>query len=390
MERSTRPNPNSSWRRISALLICLVATALMGSRCPINPHAIKELADSGVNRYVGEFTPASSEPAGDWTKYTFDSDGGHGPTCIDGSDFTVFHKAGDPKNLVIFLNGGGACWQDFYFCTVKADQSPPAPAGIFADSFDDGGNVIDNPLADWSKLYVSYCDGSVFSGDNEVTDPSFPFAPTRQHRGLRNVTAALDLARDLHPKAKTVLLSGSSAGGFGVSNWAPWVLRFIFTPIVKLRVFNDAGPPINNPADVTAVLARANDWQTEQFYPESCTECDIFGDGNEFVAWTHDNDRKIRTSTYSTDGDSVIRFFLKIPTQLNYRAALLGVSDPINADHPDRYKRFIRSGDTSHTSLRGDLFYTATANGVPLYEWTANFVGSPGWDDIVEDFVPAP
>jgi hypothetical protein len=381
-----------AWTRSSALLLSLTAVALLGSRCPYPaPQTFFELAESGVNKYVGQFTPASSETIGDWTRYTFDSDGGNGPTCIDGSDFTVFHQARDPKKLLVFLNGGGACWQDFYFCTFQADQNPPAATGIFADSFDDGGSGIDNPLADWSKLYVSYCDGSVFTGDNDVTDPGFPLGGVRHHRGLRNVTAALDLARTLHPAAKSVLLSGSSAGGFGVSSWAPWVFRFIFPPPARLRVFDDAGPPINNPALVGDVLARANDWQFAQFYPASCTECDIFGDGNEFVAWTHDNDPGIQTSTYSTDGDEVIRFFLGIPTQVLYRDALLGATDPINAAHPNRYKRFIRSGDTSHTSLRGDLFYTGTADGVPLYEWTDAFVnGDADWVDIVEDFVPAP
>jgi hypothetical protein len=377
----------SSKKRFAILFLSLSTVALTASQCPI--QAMFELQTVGLSQYVGQFQPASAEPAGDWTKYTFDSDGGNGPTCIDGSDFTVFHQARDPKKLVVFLNGGGACWQDFYFCTIQADQDPPAEAGIFADSFNESG--IDNPLADWSKLYVSYCDGSVFTGDNEVVDPNFPAGPVRHHRGLRNVTAALDLARDLHPNAKDVLLSGSSAGGFGVSAWAPWVFRFVFPPAADLKLFNDAGPPVNNPVLVGDVLARANDWQFAQFYPESCTECDVFGDGNEFVAWTHDNDDRIETSTYSTDGDFVIRFFLGIPTQAQYRAALLGSLDPINADHPDRYKRFIRSGDDSHTSLRGDLFYTGTANGVPLYEWTDDFVNDdPGWVDIVEDFVPVP
>ena len=139
------------------------------------------------------------------------------------------------------------------------------------------------------------------------------------------------------------------------------------------------------------VLARANDWQFPQFYPASCTDCDIFGDGSEYLDWTLDNDSTIEESLYSTDGDQVIRFFLGIPTQPAYRTALLGVTDSLNADHPDTYKRFIRSGDTSHTSLRGDLFYTGEADGVPLYQWMDDFVnGSPDWVDIVEAFVPAP
>jgi hypothetical protein len=378
--------------RLGILVLAFAGLAIAGNQCPTtDPHAMMELAQVGVNKYVGAFQPATAEDAGDWTKYTYDTDGGNGPTCIDGSPFTVFHQQRDPKKLVVFLNGGGACWQDFYFCTFQADQDPPAEAGIFADGFDTGGEFLHNPLADWSKLYVSYCDGSVHQGDNTVIDPSFPAGGVRHHRGLRNATAALDLARSLHPAAKQVLLSGSSAGGFGVSSFSHWVTRFVFPASAELRVFNDAGPPINNPSLVGDVLARANDWQFTQFYPPSCTDCDIFGDGNEFVRWTLDHDRGVRVSTYSTDGDEVIRFFLGIPTQELYRAALQTALGPIHADHPNRYKRFIRSGDTSHTSLRGDLFYTGEADGVPLYEWTGDFVNAqPGWVDIVEDFVPAP
>jgi hypothetical protein len=371
----------------------LLAIAGMGNGCQsLNVWAMMELQDVGLDKYVRQFDPVSEEPAGgDWTKYTFDTDGGNGPICIAGTPLTVFHQARDPKKLVVFFNGGGACWQDFYFCSILADDAPPAESGIFADSFDDGGAGIDNPLADWSKLYVSYCDGSVFSGDNDVVDPNFPFGPVRFHRGVRNMTAALDLGRSLHPQANQVLLSGSSAGGFAVANLAPSVYRFVFPPAAKLYAFDDAGPPINNPSLVGDVLARSNDWAFDQFYPESCTDCDIFGDGSEYLTWTLQNDFGIKESLYSTDGDQVIRFFIGVPTQEAYRAALLNVTNPLNALVPLRYKRFIRSGDTSHTSLRGDLFYTAEADGVPLYEWTDDFVNDdPGWVDIVEDFVPAP
>jgi hypothetical protein len=377
----------------SLVSLTLLGVAAFGAGCPgLSPLALFQLRAVGLDQYVGDFEPASSEPAsGDWTKYTFDTEGGDGPICIDGSPLTVFHQARDPQKLVIFMNGGGACWQDFYFCTMQADSDPPAESGIFADSFDDGGAGIDNPLADWSKLYVSYCDGSVFSGNNDVIDPNFPLGPVRYHRGVRNLTAAMDLGRSLHPQAQEVLLSGSSAGGFSVANLAPSIYRLVFPVAAKVSAFDDAGPPINNPLLVGDVLARANDWGFEQFYPQSCTDCDIFGDGSEYLQWTLDNDNGLRESLYSTDGDEVIRFFLGVPTQELYRDALLGVTDPINSDHPDTYKRFIRSGDTSHTSLRGDLFYTAEADGVPLHQWTEDFVNSdPGWIDIVEDFVPAP
>ncbi len=63
----------------------------------------------------------------------------------------------------------------------------------------------------------------------------------------------------------------------------------------------------------------------------------------------------------------------------------------LHAAHPDRYKRFIRSGDDTHTALQTPLFYIGDANGVPLHEWTDDFlVPRPFWVDIVEDLVPVP
>ncbi len=59
--------------------------------------------------------------------------------------------------------------------------------------------------------------------------------------------------------------------------------------------------------------------------------------------------------------------------------------------YPKRYKRFIVSGDTSHTALQTPLFYTQDANGVPLNKWTRDFIArKKSWVDIVEDFVAAP
>jgi Pectinacetylesterase len=368
--------------RIGVLSLAFVGIAFhtAGAVPPgIDPHARNELADAGVNKYVGAFYPKEEvEQIGDWTKYTFDTEDGNGPICIDGSEFTVFHQLRDPKKVMVILDGGGACWQDFYQCSLTADQSPPT-GGIFSDS----GSGIDNPLAGWSKVFVSYCDGSVFSGDNTVDDPNFP-GGVRDHRGLRNLTAALDLARDLHPPAKKVLLGGISAGGFGVAGFAPSVYRFVFPPAAKLYVLNDSGPALTNPAQVTDINARVHDWGYVDFYPESCTECDPFNQPAEFVKWTLANDNGYKGALYSSDGDQTIRFFLGLIFQpaAVYRNLLLSTHDPINAAYPDRYKRYVRAGATSHTAIGGSLYYTLAVNNIPLYQWITDFVNDdPHWVD---------
>ena len=89
----------------------------------LNAEALDELRDVGVDKYLGTSVSIQSTH-GDWTKHAFDPqyalDPGYdsgvradGPVCIAGTDYSVFTRKGDPKKLLIFLQGGGACWQGF-------------------------------------------------------------------------------------------------------------------------------------------------------------------------------------------------------------------------------------------------------------------------------------
>ena len=99
---------------------------------------------------------------------------------------------------------------------------------------------------------MPYCDGSVFSGDNDVFNPAFgaaigvPSAVVRFHRGLRNQSAGMDMAKVTFPQASRVTVAGSSAGGVGVAAFAPFLARFLFGNQIHLTVFNDAGPVTTN------------------------------------------------------------------------------------------------------------------------------------------------
>lgn len=366
------------------------------TRRGLNPNAMEELVDSGVTKYMGEFSPALSEDVGDgWVRHTFDLDGGAGPICIAGTPYTAFTKDNDSDNLLIMLQGGGACWQGFYFCNILSDDLPPPLAGphsgIWVDSFDTGSEIIPNPLADWDIVYLPYCDGSVFTGDNDVVDASFPFGPVRFHRGLRNVTAGIDLAKGMFPNKARIMVAGSSAGGVGAASLTPFLARFAWGNTTKLMVFNDAGPVAINLDETAAIEARADDWRFGQFYPPSCTECDPEGQGTGIVHWRLDNDSTIREAFYSTDGDSTNRFFMNVPTQEQYRELIVTEHGLLNAAHPNRYKQFIRSGDDEHTALQRPTFYLGDADGVFLDIWTGDFlVPRPFWIDIVEEFVPLP
>jgi hypothetical protein len=382
----------------------------------LNPQAEQELKDANVDKYVGQFTPTVSFPVGEgWIKHTFDPGAAFdGPLCVAGTPYSVFTKQGNPAKLLIMLQGGGACWQDFYNCNVLSeDQEPPPPqVGIW----DEVSGL--NPIDDWSVVYLPYCDGSVFSGDNDVFDPAWQAfiegalglnpgtGPiVRFHRGLRNATAGIDVAKQMFPQASRILVAGSSAGGVGATAFAPFLARMAFGNNKKLMVFNDAGPVAINLADAGAIAARAADWMFGQFYPSSCDQCDALGQGTGLIKWRLANDSTIREAFYSTDFDTTNRFFMNLlptvpPTDpafplqflltgLIYRDLIISEHGAIHDLFPDRYKRFIQAGRTTHTALQTPVFYES-ANGVPLYQWLADFlVPRPSWQDIVEE-LPAP
>ncbi len=367
----------------------------------LSGQAEQELRDAGVDKYLGAYEPAASFDVGDgWTKHVFDPEftqaGPQGPVCIAGTGYSVFTREGKKNNLLIFEQGGGACWQDFYNCNVLAEaQEPPGPrVGIF--DFDSK----DNPFRDYSIVYMPYCDGSVFTGDNDVFDPAFgaaigaPQALFRFHRGLRNQSAGMDLARKMFPKAKRITVAGSSAGGVGAAGFAPFLVRLLYGNKVDLTVFNDAGPITANLNDVAAVASRAADWDFGKFFPASCDQCDDMGDSTGIIHWRLDNDSTVREAFYETDNDLTNRFFLDLLLDpFGFYQLVVADHGALNAAYPERYKRFIVGGDDSHTALQFPIFYTQESNGNVLNKWTRFFLkDKKKWVDTVEDFefVPPP
>ncbi len=384
---------SSKTAHLAILALASFTVALLGAQCPIglNLQARQELSAAGVDQYLGQFTPSSSTDVGDgWVRHDFDSEGGDGPICIEGSDYAVFTLERDPHKLLILEQGGGACFTGSPFCLRSVAQNPlrpPIPPGLAQGLWD--VEDPENPFADHSIVYLPYCDGSLWSGDNDVADPLYP-GGIRRHRGLRNQSAGLDVAHDLFPHAVQITGAGSSAGGTGIARFSPFLIRFLWGDWVDLTILNDAGPVFGNPNDVAGRTVRANEWAFGQFYPESCTDCSDMGQASALIAWRLANDRTIREAFYSTDQDETVRPSLGLSVE-EFRELIVAEHGALNDAHPARYKAFIVSGDDSHTAIQKDLLYTQEANGTPLVRWVRRFLNHRFfWRHIVEDFVPSP
>ncbi|HEX4340951.1 MAG TPA: pectin acetylesterase-family hydrolase [Polyangiaceae bacterium] len=346
-----------------------------GAKTPgFSASAVAELTAAHVDKYVGKASLSNTmtNPDGD-TVYNFDPK--DGPVCYLGDPYdVVVHDAGS-DNLLIFLQGGGACWSTLCSATSTA-QTAVLKTGILNE--DPSTNVVGG----WNIVYAPYCDGSVFSGDNDTTAPD---GTTAWHfHGLANLTAAIDVAKKNFPNPKRILLAGTSGGGYGTLI-GTGVTRLAY-PHTQIDVFNDAGLGLSNPNDPSMLATIKADWKFEQFIPKSCTECQT-GEQTAVIGWGLGADPTLHVSGFSSYGDGVIGgVFLKLPPA-EFKPLLLSETGKVHDAYPTRFERFFING-TQHTvllSALGNVGFDTPVDGISVNDFTkAMLDASPTWTDHLQ------
>ncbi len=361
-----------------ACLLFALAASLAAQGCgndssasPSTQPAAEELRQSGFGDYLGVQAPSSSEASGQWTHLFFDPSLEQA-VCLAGATYQVSFRHGKSDQVLLYLQGGGACW-DHFSCYVARTATTTAngPVAIGSLDLDDP----DSPFADYDVVYAPYCDGSVFTGDATVDyegERTF-------HHGLRNLSVAIDAVKKEFPSAPRIVVAGSSAGGYGT--FAGYAATRVAFPSTEIVVFNDSGPGLQNPDATEDVQSRVANWSFTARIPESCTECDT--QYTYLLDWAFRRDGSLRTALYSYQEDQVIRGFLDLSGS-GYRDLLLDVTGELVRRNPDRFKRFLPLGD-GHTVLQSTSFYSQSIDGTTVRDWTQAFLDdAPGWTDLVE------
>jgi hypothetical protein len=214
-----------------------------------------------------------------------------GTRCGDGSDYAFRMRlapSGQPAgNVVVFMEGGGGCYDGPGCASVFA--SSPDRFEALSDALPGGGimsnSASTNPFRDWTKVFLPYCTQDLHIGGG-ITN-AFPEI-TVQRYGAINTRTALSYVRDVlwgaidaaepegfRPDRLKVLLSGSSAGGYGTAYNYHWVLddlRWIHTtaaPDAALGMDNGTLGVIALGA--VAVMPVTPGWNTLPFMPPYCT-----------------------------------------------------------------------------------------------------------------------
>lgn len=191
-------------------------------------------------------TDAVSDPA--TGRYTF-------TTSTTG--LAVSWGAPASADVVIFLQGGGACW-DWVTCGGAAPLADKTASGGPFGPAEFARDVYAKYPASWIRrenlpaavrdatvVFVPYCTGDVHGGDRVTTyQPLLPggAAVTWHHVGRANVLAFLRRLRPTFPSPGKLVVAGSSAGGFGVLANYP-SLRDAW-PAARAYLVDDSAPPL--------------------------------------------------------------------------------------------------------------------------------------------------
>jgi hypothetical protein len=334
-------------------------------------------------------TPITGMPTKTWQWVPIE-----GSMCRNGSATGIGISANPAsKNLMIYLEGGGACF-NVTTCAANAASYGAATFASFGTGEGTGGvfnrNDTANPMADWNMVYVPFCTGDVHAGNK--TDATVTGVNGKQQFvGYVNVTRALARLVPSFPGLEKVLLTGVSAGGFGAAANYPQTAR-AFAP-VPVYSLDDSGPPMGDPY-VPPCLQKAwsDTWGFEKTVLAECgADCpDPTNYTIDATIHTIKMYPKIPFGLIEDTDDSVITFFYgfggnncmagALPTSLSgtmFTAGLLDSRMKLSA-YPN-IGGFIFQG-TDHTTLGGSSFDTRTAGGgdagpaVKLTDWVAALV----------------
>ncbi|MBY0278822.1 pectinacetylesterase family protein [Candidatus Binatia bacterium] len=342
-----------------------------GSEGGFAAQAVEELTASGFGDYLGVQQPSSSDERDGWTEYFFDP-AEEGAVCLTGKPFQVNVHRGTSDQVLLYLQGGGACW-DYLTCYVLGTAYTSANGAVQSGIIDLDDPA--NPFKDWNIVYVPYCDGSVFTGDATVD-----YNGNRTfHHGLRNLSVGVDAMLRAFPDPSRIVVAGSSAGGYGT--FAGYGVTRVAYPDTPILIFNDSGPGLQNLDASQDVKDRTANWDFTKRIPPSCTEC--AQQYTYLIDWSLDRDSELRTAMYSYQQDGVISFFIDLDGPA-YQSLLLSVTGDVHARNPERFERYFPQG-TTHTVLLSPEFYTQRIDGVSLLDWTNDFLADgPGWVDTIE------
>lgn len=294
-----------------------------------------------------------------------------GAVCANGEPYAFFVRPADPGKLLIYFQGGGACWDRTtcglygpYDRTVGEAGEELGASGI-AD-FEDPRN----PVADYTTVVVAYCSADVHTGSRTVTfDGDTPL--TIRFHGYDNATAVLDWTQGNYPDAERVFVAGTSAGSYGALFNAPRI--FDAWPNAARWVLGDAGVGVT-PAGWDGL----DQWGLADHLPDGLEPAGpgagVMSSIAAYIANTYP-DAQVAQFTNVADRTQAAFYTLMGGEARGWTASMR--AELAALDGMDNARVFVAPG-AEHGILPRPELYTLRADGVSFSEWLTNWLaGKP-------------
>ena len=312
--------------------------------------------------------------------------------CSAGTPYQFHAKSSlASDNLLVFFNGGGACWfgqacdlgsqPNIHFPFADMDENNPAISkGIF-----DFENA-ENPYANYDMVFIPYCTGDVHIGSGEkvyayTNSEGEEVNYTAHHNGYENSMTVLSWIYQNIAAPDKIVIAGSSAGAIGSSFYSGLVAEhYSSTPVVLIA--DAAGgyrtaklPVTHNAWDTASILP---DWKEyagetndtisfEDFYIASSQHNE-----NLTIAQYNAAEDETQISFTQVIGDPIGSYSLPQRIFTNYQEIESSVSEFFS----------YTAGGSVHTILRDPNFYLYQVEGVRFVDWVRDLSNGIEVDDV--------
>lgn len=323
--------------------------------------------------------PPATDPAptpAAWRSSSHDDD----CVCADGSDFVLWERPADPTKVVLYFEGGGACFteetcsfEDGTYTSSIDISDPPGDSGLF-----DATNPA-NPLADHSIVYVPYCTGDVFLGDATTT---YGDDLEVRHHGFTNATAGLDLVLANYPDAEQLVVTGASAGSVPTPLFAG-LAADRYPETTDIVTFGDSSGAYPDVPAVNATIGAL--WGTTNVVPDWPANDGLTGEDYSIPGLyrqTGLHAPNVRLARFDYAFDGVQAFFGGLAgIAADELVTLIDDTEALAESSGVELSVYVAPGD-GHTIMRSGAVYELEVEGVRLIDWLTTLVSGETPGDV--------
>jgi hypothetical protein len=318
--------------------------------------------------------------------------GRNGTGCAHDSTFAFRVRPGLPDKVMIYLNGGGACWR-----TQDCDPRGKPTYTMKVDSANDVSirtGLLDvandaNPVRDYTMVFIPSCTGDVHLGTRQVdyevkgSDKTISI----RHGGGANLEAVLDWVFTNIRNPRTVFVAGVSTGAIASPVVAERVSRHY--PRARIVQLGDGAGGYHTDA-VPGILS---EWGATDYLADDpafrSTDSASFTFERMYTAAARVAPR-VHYAQVNTTEDATQLLFLSMLGVKNMPLVkqLNAAYEEIRESVPS-FRSYTAPGKM-HTILRSNALYTTTVDGVAFKDWLTALVNGEEVDAVGEKLLAPP